>query len=213
MMISPEAYYEMELKGNSLQEIQKEIESLKNEITELRKSLEDYEQPMEDEVDPDRLTRIKCDRKYLEKAIQAYEEAGGTYIPSEEEKKSKEFDEGLKDLHILRFSIGGFFEGHTVRTYTVIGDKVMMEEEHFPIEESPVPSEYEPWPAEAFIEELKNLHIGEWKQDYMNPYVLDGTQWSLEIEYSNDRTPVEISGSNAFPYNFDDFMELLGMDQ
>lgn len=210
MMISPETYYEMEVKGKTQEEIFKEIQSLKSEMAELKESLESNEQV--DELDPDRLTRYKCDREYLMKAIQAYEEAGGSYIPSEEEKKSKEFDASLEDLHVLRFTIGGYFYGHETRTYTVTGDKVMMETERMLMEESPVLPEDEPWPKDAFIEELRDLHIGEWKQDYTDPYVLDGTQWSLDIEYNNNRTLVHISGSNAFPYNFDDFMEFLGMD-
>ena len=74
-------------------------------------------------------------------------------------------------------------------------------------------SVYYPFTKAEFIEGLRNLHIGEWKRDYMNPYVLDGTQWNLEIQYNGDRKPIRISGSNAYPYNFDDLTEFLGVDE
>ena len=41
MMISPESYYEIALKGKTPQEIMKEIRSLKKEINRLKRALED----------------------------------------------------------------------------------------------------------------------------------------------------------------------------
>jgi hypothetical protein len=43
--------------------------------------------------------------------------------------------------------------------------------------------------------------------------VLDGTQWELEIYFEGNRKPVRISGSNAFPYNFNDLKEFLEIDE
>ena len=40
--------------------------------------------------------------------------------------------------------------------------------------------------------------------------VLDGTQWSLEIQFSNGYKTVKIEGDNDYPYNFDELQELLG---
>ena len=44
------------------------------------------------------------------------------------------------------------------------------------------------------------------------PSILDGTQWSIDIEYEGGRKPVYIGGSNRFPYNFNDLLEFLGVD-
>ena len=54
---------------------------------------------------------------------------------------------------------------------------------------------------------------GKWKRNYIDPYILDGTQWELEIYFAGDRKPLKISGSNAYPYNFSDLIALLGIDE
>ena len=41
---------------------------------------------------------------------------------------------------------------------------------------------------------------------------MDGTQWHLEIYFSDGHEPVKIYGDNAYPYNFREFQELLGME-
>ena len=61
---------------------------------------------------------------------------------------------------------------------------------------------------------MRELHIGEWRTDYdvsrFGYIVLDGTQWTLEITYSGSRKPVSFTGSNSYPYNFSELLELLG---
>ena len=74
MMISPEGYYEVNLKGKSQQDILKEIRSLKREINQLKRYMEEHSLEPE-EMFPTRLTRLKCNREYLERAIQAFQEA------------------------------------------------------------------------------------------------------------------------------------------
>jgi hypothetical protein len=60
------------------------------------------------------------------------------------------------------------------------------------------------------------MYIGEWLRHYdpkrFGCDVLDGTQWSVIFEYNNGHKPVEFSGSNDYPYNFDDFIEIFGLD-
>ena len=41
---------------------------------------------------------------------------------------------------------------------------------------------------------------------------MDGTQWELDIYYNNGRKAVKISGSNAYPYNFEDLKEFLEVE-
>lgn len=97
MMIGPEGYYEVNLKGKTKQEILKKIRSLKREINQLKRSLEEHFLETE-EMFPTRLTRLKCYRNYLDRAIRAYEEAGGRYIPTKAEQKSRDFDASLDSL-------------------------------------------------------------------------------------------------------------------
>ena len=69
---------------------------------------------------------------------------------------------------------------------------------------------------DAFIAALNNLHIGEWRRRYSTKrfgyMVLDGTQCELEFEYSNGHKAVKFDGDNSYPYNFDKFQMLLGID-
>ena len=83
-----------------------------------------------EEMFPTRLTRLKCNREYLERAIQAYQEAGGQYIPTKAEQKSQDFDAALDSIQKLMLSIGGFFGGYETRTYTVSCDKVVLDVDH-----------------------------------------------------------------------------------
>ena len=40
----------------------------------------------------------------------------------------------------------------------------------------------------------------------------DGTDWSEAFFYSNYHGPVNYSGSNAYPYNFDGLARLFGIE-
>ena len=209
MMISPETYYEMNLKGKSQEEIMKKIRSLKIQIGQLKRSIENTDD-MVLEVFPSRLTRLKCDRDYLERAIRAYEEAGGEYVRSKAEQKDHDFNEALDSMSKLVFTIGGFFCGHETRTFTVSDGQVLVDVEKTMI--SMDKEEYGPYRKEEFISGIKALHIGEWKRTYNDLLVMDGTQWELDIYYNNGRRPTKISGSNAYPYNFADLKEFLEVE-
>ena len=209
MMISPETYYEMNLKGKSQEEIMKKIRSLKIKIGQLKRSIENADDIV-CEVFPGRLTRLKCNRDYLERAIQVYEEAGGEYVRSKAEQKDHDFNEALDSMSKLVFTIGGFFCGHETRTFTVSDGQVLVDVEKTMI--SMDKEEYGPYRKEDFISGIKALHIGEWKRTYNDPLVMDGTQWELDIYYNNGRKAVKISGSNAYPYNFDDLKEYLEVE-
>ena len=209
MMISPETYYEMNLQGKSPKEIMKKIRSLKIQIGQLKRSIEKTDD-MVLEVFPGRLTRLKCDQDYLERAIQAYEEAGGEYVRSKAEQKDHDFNEALDSMSKLVFTIGGFFCGHETRTFTVSDGQVLVDVEKTMI--SMDKEEYGPYRKEEFISGIKALHIGEWKRTYNDLLVMDGTQWELDIYYNNGRRPTKISGSNAYPYNFDDLKEFLEVE-
>lgn len=209
MMISQETYYEMNLKGKSQEEIMKKIRSLKIQIGQLKRSIENADDIV-CEVFPGRQTRLKCYRDYLERAIQAYEEAGGEYVRSKAEQKDHDFNDALDSMSQLMFTIGGFFCGHETRTFTVSDGQVLVDVEKTMI--SMDKEEYGPYRKEDFISGIKALHIGEWKRTYNDPLVMDGTQWELDIYYNNGRKAVKISGSNAYPYNFEDLKEFLEVE-
>ena len=217
MLISPEEYYDKYLKGKSAAQIMTAIRGLKNEIGHLKNTMEnpDYsEQPI---MHPSESTRLSCTRLYLERAKEALVAVGGTYIPSQAELKAIDFEENIPSISKLVFSMGGFFGGYETRTYTLDGRQLNLDVEHSLILKPTniyIEPDY-PCSKEAFLDGLRELHIGEWRSKYdlrrFGCMVFDGTQWELEIYFSSDHKPVKICGDNAYPYNFDKFQELLGI--
>ena len=66
---------------------------------------------------------------------------------------------------------------------------------------------------EDLFEGLRRLHLSQWHRRYDNPCVMDGTQWALTIAFSNGFRTIHITGSNAYPYNFQDLRNLFGILQ
>ena len=216
MMISPETYYEENLKGKTATQILFAIRGLKQEISRLKNNIENPNYLCR--MHPSEDVRLWCTRMYLERAKQALVEAGGTYVPSKAELKAEEFNANIPFISKVEFCIGGFFGGFETRTYTIEGDNIYMDDEHSLIFK---PSdlgdvEIEEMDKDSFLKGLADLHIGEWRRNYdssrWGDTVLDGTQWHLYIYYSNGRRPVKIEGSNDYPYNFDKLQKLLGID-
>lgn len=212
MMICSETFYEMNLKGKTAEQIMTVIRSLKREIGRLKNIAEHPDYVCT--IHPSECVRISCSRDYLERAKQALEEAGGTYIPSAAEKKAMEFDSNIPYINKVSFCIGGFLSGYESKTYIIDGDIVRAHVENSTIlTPSPMGDfETEEINKEYFLNSLKYLHIGEWRKHYNTERygikVLDGTQWKLEIYFYNGYKPVEICGDNAYPYNFDRALEL-----
>lgn len=218
MMISPETYYEMNLKGKTADQIKCAIRGLKNEIGHLKNVIEHPDYGSEPIMCPSESTRLWCTREYLERAKVALVEAGGEYKPSQAELKTLEFDNKLSAISEIIFTIGGYFGGYETRTVSLDGGDLQVNVQHsLSIEPDEPQAEFIlPVGKDEFMNELSRLHIGEWRSSY-NPerfgyMVLDGTQWELEIHYNNGAKPFKSHGSNSYPYNFDDFQELLGID-
>lgn len=123
MMICPETYYEMNLKGKDEKQLLSAIRGLKNEIGHLKKVMEHPDYKNTPIMHPSESVRVSCTREYLTRAIQALEEVGGTYQPSKAELKAKEFQDNLEYLSKITFEIGGFFDGITRYVIEFQGDK------------------------------------------------------------------------------------------
>lgn len=216
MMICPETFYEYNLKGKTAAQIMTIIRGLKQQIGRLKNIIEhpDYTST----ICPSESTQLWCTRLYLERAKEALLEVGGTYTPSQVEMKAKEFEDNIPNISKVVFSIGGYFQGNETRTINVEGEDLRLWVEHSLI---PTPSDFAieknfPMTKQEFLDGLYDLHIGEWRKFYnlkrFGYMVCDGTQWELEIHYSNDIKSVTIYGDNAYPYNFDKLQELFGID-
>ena len=51
-----------------------------------------------------------------------------------------------------------------------------------------------------FLESIVRLDVSNWKGNYMDPSILDGTQWHLQIK--TESSEIDTGGSNAYPENF-----------
>ncbi len=216
MMISSESFYEEYIKGKSEKQILSTIRGLKNRIGHLKNTIEHPEYVCT--MHPDERTQLWCNRLYLERAILALKEIGGTYIPSKAELYAAEFDENIPHICKLVFSIGGYFGGCETRTYFLNEEHLRMKIDRVQVFETACPEIEPDYPIskEEMLEGLLSLHVGEWRKAYLPKRfgyaVFDGTQWELEIYYSNGRKPVKFYGSNSYPYNFNELTELLGVD-
>lgn len=215
MMMSPVSYYEVYLKGKTSEQIMTEIRQLKKEIGHLKKVMEDPYYDRLIHMRPDEHTQLSCTREYLVMAKLALMEAGGEYTPSKSELKADEFDESIPSINKVVFSIGGYSDGHETRTITFDDKHLYMSTEH---SLRPKLSDFHmerdrPMTKAEFLDGLYKLHIGEWRKRYDDNDILDGTQWDLEIYFCNDHKPVKIYGSNAYPYNFCELLDLLNMEE
>lgn len=218
MMISPEVYYEEQLKGKTKEQIISAIRGLKQEIGRLKNIMENPDYGQELIVHPSEDVRLHWTREYLEKAKQAYVEAGGTYTFSKSEEKATDFKLNMDSICKITFGIGGFFGGY--RSYIVeISDNLKAYTKLWEDEESLIlfdNENEEPFTRDTVLAALADLHIGEWRRRYTTQRfgytVCDGTQWELEFEYNNGHKPVRFDGDNSYPYNFDKFLKLFGID-
>ena len=215
-MISPEGYYELSLKGKNADEILNEIKKLKRRITELKRIAEhpEYKSTMR----PDEGVQIACSREYLERAKQALAELSVEYQPTKAELKAIEFDANIPYITNITLSIGGYFYGEDKYVVVIADDDV-----HYSFAHSDIPISADDFKVmdlemtkEEFLEEIKDLHIGEWRKNYdtmrFGYDVCDGTQWTLEIKYAKEKKPVKIYGDNAYPYNFNRLKDLMMCD-
>jgi len=217
MMISPEGYYEEYLKGKSKEQILSAIRGLKQEIGYLKNTMENPHYGHEPGMRPSEGTRIHWTREYLDRAKLAYAEAGGTYTMSKSEEKTSDFDSNIAFISKITFSIGGFFGGY--RSYVVeLTDELRAYIKLWDDEEPLLllDEDNKPFIKSTFVAALADLHLGEWRRSYSTNrfgyIVCDGTQWDLEIKFNNGHKPLKSKGDNSYPYNFDEFTMLFGID-
>jgi len=211
-MIDLMSYHLFETEGKTAEEIMYIIKRLKRSISQrkekMESSLKGDRPPLGTLMSPAPDIYISIERSYLENAIHAYNDAGGTYKYSKAETAAKEFEMNLNHIYAVRFKIGSSRKGYTTRTMALVGDQLLKSVSHSSGLNENCKSEFLHWEGCSFG--LYDLHIGEWKRCYHNPCVLDGTQWSLEIFYNNGRAKFECRGSNAYPYNFNRLYEVFG---
>lgn len=112
-------------------------------------------------------------------------------------------------LEELKFSIGGM-EGWTKVTVKVEDDIV-----HYAVDSlmGGITSEKKLRKAvsKIFLQKIEGVQINRWKSKYQPPeeiMICDGIQWELDYKEVGKRCK-HIYGDNAYPVNWDDFMEIM----
>ena len=216
MMISPEFFYEENLKGKSPEQIMSVIRSLKRKILKLKNIMEhpDYAS-REWAMHPGEDVQLSMNREYLQRAIQALEEAGGTYNPSAAEQRALKFENSIPYIKKVELCVGIHMGPYKTKAITIVDAKAYISKD-LSLDATSTSSEIE-MNKEEFFEELKYLHIGEWRKNYnasrFGIWVMDGTYWDLKIYFSNEHKPVKIHGDNAYPYNFNRLLELFEIEE
>lgn len=218
MMISPEAYYEENLRGKTSEEIMRCIRSLKNEMGHLKKMIE---KPPLDSIEvesPGPDVRLYCARLYLYRAIEALKEAGGEYKPSNAELKAGAFNDDIPLISKIVFTDSDYNAGKEIIIVTLGLEKLnvyIVDRRHYH-DDSSTFDYWENLSKDEFLDGLKELYIGEWCKTYGAKKLESDNDslhtWSLEIHYSDWRKVVVYRGVDAYPYNFDKLKELFGMD-
>lgn len=219
MMISPETYYEEYLKDKTTDEIIKKIRGLKKQIGHLKNVMEHPEYGSAPIIHPSEAVQLHWTKEYLQRAIQALEDAGGTYTSSQADVRATAFENNIPNISKIIFSIGGYFSGNS--EYTIcIGEQLTATLKEMWSDEMPhflLNEDGELCSVQEFLEGIANLHLGEWRSKYtparFGYEILDGTQWELEVQYKNGQKPFKVYGDNIYPHNFSGFLSLLGIDE
>ncbi len=201
-MISPELYYDENLKGKSAEEIMHQIRSLKKDCNKLKRELESNCLEPTIAVSPSPLTMIKVYRKYIERAKQALEEVGEKYEPTYFEKKDIAFNESLASLKSILLFTENNQSSESIEI-SISGEKVSCNRfsfNHFNERILDISKS-------ELIDILSEMHLGEWKRNYYNSDRFDGVRWCLDIFYTDKRRRINFSGVNEFPYNFNELAE------
>lgn len=208
MMVSPENVYE-ELKCKSDKEVLLELRKFKQRIVQLKKELE-FPNVEEIVVGPSPLVQIKCIRNYIEECKRILKERGVEYKPTQTEQRTLDFNARLSELTQIQVIFTGLFAG--CKNYILtLGESTQSVSFGVGIDFTEIHCWEIAIDKLEFIAELTEFNIGEWKHSYHSP-ALDGIQWEMKFTFA-DGSFKKFEGSNAFPYNFNELMELLSIDE
>ena len=132
----------------------------------------------------------------------------GGFYPTRAEDKP-----GLIPCYItsIEFSVGGYFEGTNEVTFTVAPVGADVKVKHYPIDERYPDKELHiterRW-HNLIYKLADKLYVSEWEEKYVDPYILDGTQWELNIK-EGDVPIIECYGSNKYPPYWEELLQTL----
>ena len=113
----------------------------------------------------------------------------------------KDLAEDYRDIvTYIKFSVGGYFGGYTEITIKKNKDGALVtSQKTLDFEHIPDPKQISLMKWQKIVNKLYGeMYLHEWKKEYVDYGVLDGTQWSLDIHLTNRRVR-HYYGSNDYP--------------
>lgn len=100
--------------------------------------------------------------------------------------------------------VGVYAESDEI-TVTLNGEKAVIIRTHSEFADSNIIKKT--LPTDEFVSIFNSINIFAWKDEYYAP-IMDGESWSLKY-YTDDGKCKKVKGSNAYPKNYDELIELL----
>ena len=107
----------------------------------------------------------------------------------------------------IKFTIGGFFDGYKTVEISIGTKNISYKILRDGLNDVSKKISRNVEVSEQWLVDFDALNISSWEKDYINPDVLDGTQW--ELIYKHGRKGYIGHGSNAYPENFGRFLDWL----
>ncbi len=124
-------------------------------------------------------------------------------------RKAETFEDYRDIVTAVKFSVGGYFGGYTEITIRK-NDKgaIVKAQNTLDYEDLPGSKQITPAKWQKIINTLYGqLYLHEWKKNYVDPEVLDGTQWSLDISLTNNRKR-SYYGCNDYPPYWNELLKV-----
>ena len=123
---------------------------------------------------------------------------------------AEKMDYNRENIAVLRFWIGGFLGNSTEITIKRNEAGALVHVSLFPYSDEgngkDIPISEDKW--NNILSELHDkIRFQEWKKNYENLNVLDGTQWEFTVTYE-DKKKRNYGGSNAYPPRWKEFCKL-----
>lgn len=115
--------------------------------------------------------------------------------------KQEAFDAAYDEIDIMKVSYGGFFNGYNEIDIDLKNHEVTVGFTRGKTET--VNRELSGKEITELLNTLKEVDILNWKRNYDNPFVLDGTQW--EVTLQREAGDLTRSGNNEFPKGWEKF--------
>ncbi len=115
--------------------------------------------------------------------------------------KDRKSGEWYRDIITsVTFEVGGYFGGYTKTLVSKIyNGALVLVTKPYEDESTATTLKITPKRWNKLIDKLyEHMFVHEWKKKYVDPGVLDGTQWSLDVEMTDGRK-CSYHGSNEFP--------------